>query len=157
MADDFFGELGKSISKATQQAVDKTSVFIERTKITAQITGEQKEIDKLYQRIGEIVYRKVRMGEMAADPEIVPIIRDIDAHSSQVTTYKRNLADVRNMKICESCGSVIAMDVAFCPKCGAPAPVASQPASGSNVESVSREAIADTAVVSRASEEDTEE
>ena len=43
MADDFFGELGKSISRATQQAVDRTGDFFERTKITAQITGEQKE------------------------------------------------------------------------------------------------------------------
>ena len=124
MAEDFFGELGKSISKATQQAVDKTSVFIERTKITAQISGEQKEIDKLYQRIGEIVYRKIRMGEMAEDSEISPIVRDIAARTNQVTNYKRNLADVRNMKICDNCGSVIAMDAAFCPKCGAPAPIA---------------------------------
>ena len=123
MAEDFFGELGKSISRATQQAVDKTSVFIERTKITAQISGEQKEIDKLYQRIGEIVYRKVKMGEMESDAEFAPIIHDIDAHTNQVTTYKRTLADVRKMKVCESCGSVIAMDVAFCPKCGAPAAV----------------------------------
>ena len=126
MAEDFFGELGKSISRATQQAVDKTSVFIERTKITAQISGEQKEIDKLYQRIGEIVYRKVKMGEMESDPEFAPIIHDIDAHTNQVTTYKRTLADVRKMKVCESCGSVIAMDVAFCPKCGAPAPIVPQ-------------------------------
>ena len=126
MAEDFFGELGKSISRATQQAVDKTSVFIERTKITAQISGEQKEIDKLYQRIGEIVYRKVKMGEMESDAEFAPIIHDIDAHTNQVTTYKRTLADVRKMKVCESCGSVIAMDVAFCPKCGAPAPIVPQ-------------------------------
>ena len=126
MAEDFFGELGKSISRATQQAVDKTSVFIERTKITAQISGEQKEIDKLYQRIGEIVYRKVKMGEMESDPEFAPIIHDIDAHTNQVTTYKKTLADVRKMKVCESCGSVIAMDVAFCPKCGAPAPIVTQ-------------------------------
>ena len=132
MADDFFGELGKSISRATQQAVDKTSVFIERTKITAQISGEQKEIDKLYQRIGEIVYRKVKMGEMDSDAEFAPIIHDIDAHTSQVTTYKRTLADVRKMKICESCGSVIAMDVAFCPKCGAPAPIVPQSGEAQN-------------------------
>ena len=130
MADDFFGELGKSISRATQQAVDKTSVFIERTKITAQISGEQKEIDKLYQVIGEIVYRKVKTGEMNNDIDIAPIIHDIDTHSSQVTTYKRTLADVRNMKICENCGSVIAMDVAFCPKCGAPASIAPRSVSG---------------------------
>ena len=126
MAEDFFGELGKSISRATQQAVDKTSVFIERTKISAQISGEQKEIDKLYQRIGEIVYRKVKMGEMESNPEFAPIIHDIDAHTNQVTTYKKTLADVRKMKVCESCGSVIAMDVAFCPKCGAPAPIVTQ-------------------------------
>ena len=142
MAEDFFGELGKSISRATQQAVDKTSVFIERTKITAQISGEQKEIDKLYQRIGEIVYRKVKMGEMESDPEFAPIIHDIDAHTNQVTTYKRTLADVRKMKVCESCGSVIAMDVAFCPKCGAPAPIVPQSQAVQN-----QAAVQDTTVV----------
>lgn len=123
MADDFFGELGKSISRATQQAVDRTGDFFEKTKITAQITGEQKEIDKLYQRLGEIVYRSIKAGTMMSNPELDPVMNDIDAHLNQVHTFRKSLADVSGMKVCGCCGSLIPLEAAFCPRCGAPAPL----------------------------------
>ena len=55
MADDFFSEIGKSLSRFTQQAVGKTGEVVEMTKYNAQISGEQKEVEKLYQKIGELV------------------------------------------------------------------------------------------------------
>lgn len=120
MADDFFGELGKSISRATQQAVDKTNVFIERTKLSAQITGEQKEIERLYQILGEAAYQRIRAGKIIPDAQLQEIVNEINSCAGQMSAYKKDLADVRNMKICARCGAVIAMDAAFCPKCGAP-------------------------------------
>ena len=52
MSDDFFGDLGKSISRVTQKAVGRTGELFETTKINAQISGEQREIEKLYAKIG---------------------------------------------------------------------------------------------------------
>ncbi len=126
MAEDFFGELGKSISRATRQAVDKTSVFVESTKISAQISSQHHEIEKLYQKIGETIYKKVRTGEYEPDAEVMLIVEEIRKRQGQVTGMRKNLAEVRNMKVCPSCGELIQSDVAFCPKCGTPTPLTSR-------------------------------
>lgn len=124
MSEDFFGDLGKSITKATQQAVDKTSIFFESTKISAQISSEQKEIEKLYQNIGEAVYRQIKAGTLTPGEDIRAAAEEIKGHETQINVFKKNLADVKGMKICPNCREVIPSDVAFCPKCGAPTPVA---------------------------------
>jgi rubrerythrin len=123
MAEDFFSELGKSISRATRQAVDKTGVFVEATKLTAQIQGQQREIEHLYQKIGENIYRKIRTGEYEPDAELMLIVEEIRKRHGQVSGMRKNLAEVRNMKVCPSCGELIPSDVAFCPKCGTPTPL----------------------------------
>ncbi|MCR5294296.1 MAG: zinc ribbon domain-containing protein [Lachnospiraceae bacterium] len=129
MAEDFFGELGRSISRATREAVDRTGVFVEAAKITAQITGQQKEVEKLYQKIGEMVYKKYRNGQYQPEPELLPLMDEIRSRSSQMSSMKKNLAEVRSMKLCPNCGELIQMEVAFCPKCGTPTPIASKKAS----------------------------
>ena len=126
MSEDFFGDLGKSISKATQQAVDRTSTFFESTKISARISGEQKEIEKLYQNIGESVYRQVQAGKFAPASDIKAVIDEIKGHENQIDAFKQNLANVKGMKVCPNCKEVIPSDVAFCPKCGAPTPIAKE-------------------------------
>ena len=45
MADDFFSEIGRSLSRFTQQAVGKTGEVVEMTKFNAQISSEQKEVE----------------------------------------------------------------------------------------------------------------
>ena len=123
MADQFFGELGKSISRATHSAMDRTSVFIESAKISAQISSEQKEVEKLQQSIGAKLMQKIKDGSFVPEDDLRLIADEIFVHEEQIGSLKANLAKVKGMKVCPSCGEVIAADVAFCPKCGASAPV----------------------------------
>ncbi len=120
MSDDFFGDLGKSISRVTQKAVNRTGDLFETTKINAQISGERREIEKLYAKIGAIIYRKIANGTMEADEDIAQIVDDIRAHAGQLASRRRALAGVKRMRVCPACGELIASDVAFCPKCGTP-------------------------------------
>ncbi len=122
MSEDFFGDLGKSISRYTQNAVDKTSTFFEATKISAQISTEQKEIDKLYQKIGETVYRRAESRQMQLDDDLAAFVEEIRSHREQISSRRKDLADVKGKKVCPSCGELIPREVAFCPKCGAPSP-----------------------------------
>ena len=80
MADDFFSEIGRSLSRFTQQAVGKTGEVVEMTKFNAQITSEQKEVEKLYQKIGELVYRGVKNGDIEVSDDLADIISAIDSH-----------------------------------------------------------------------------
>ena len=120
MSDDFFSDLGKSISRVTQKAVGRTGELLETTKINAQISGEQREIEKLYAKIGAIVYRKIVNGTMEVDDDIASIVDDIRAHAGQLASRRKALAGVKRMRVCPACGELIATDVAFCPKCGTP-------------------------------------
>ena len=133
MSDDFFGDLGKSISRVTQKAVNRTGDLFETTKINAQISGERREIEKLYAKIGAIIYRKIANGTMEADEDIAQIVDDIRAHAGQLASRRRALAGVKRMRVCPACGELIASDVAFCPKCGTPV-VVDSPAIPEDVE-----------------------
>lgn len=123
MSDDFFGDLGKSISRATQRAVDQTSSFFESTKILTQITSEKKEIEKLYGKIGERVARKIEKNETDyVGDEERSIVDEIKSRRGTIHTLRQSLADVKNMRICPNCEELIEKTAAFCPKCGAPVP-----------------------------------
>ncbi|MDO4614349.1 MAG: zinc ribbon domain-containing protein [Lachnospiraceae bacterium] len=119
MSDDFFGDLGKSLSRSAQKAANKTGTFFESTKMSAQISGEQKEVEKLYADIGELVYEKTLQGEMPEDPELAELIHAVREHRVKILKMKRELAGVKGMQICPNCQEEMAPDAAFCPKCGA--------------------------------------
>ena len=122
MADDFFSEIGRSLSRFTQQAVGKTGEVVEMTKYNAQISSEQKGIEKLYQRIGEMVYRGVKNGDIEVSDDLADIINAIDSHRAVIRNARKGLAEVQNKALCPKCHEIVAADAAFCPKCGSAMP-----------------------------------
>lgn len=140
MSEDFFGDLGKSISRYTKKAVDKTSTMVEGAKISAQISAEHREIDKLYQKIGENVYRKAVEKTIDLDDDLNAFVDEIRQRKEKTNSLKKDLADVRGQKVCPNCGELIPKEVAFCPKCGAPAPTAADEATDGEETESSKEA-----------------
>lgn len=120
MSDDFFGDLGKHISKYTRKAADSTGAFIESTKLSTQIGNEERAIEKLYREIGEETYKLAAAGRIELDADRKFKAESVTAHKQKIREMKDQLAKVRGMKICPHCGEVIEKSVSFCPKCGAP-------------------------------------
>lgn len=119
MADgNFFDALGVRLSKATHTAVDRTGVFLSSTRINAQIAGEQREAEKLYQKLGETVFSMAEAGEIRPEGEVKRLIEKIKNHKSTVAGYRRELAGVKNQRICPRCGAFIDTKAVFCQKCG---------------------------------------
>ena len=123
MAEDFFGAIGKFFARAAVGAADKTSSMMEKSKINSQITGERKEIETLCQQIGESVLERAAAGEIQLSERENLLMEEINVHQNRIREFRKVMAGLRNMKICPACESLIAIDVAFCPKCGAPTPV----------------------------------
>ncbi len=134
MSEDFFGDLGKSISKYTQTAVDKANTVLESTKVTAQISTENKENEKVYQKIGEIVVKLAAEGQMELNDELQGLVNELKEHNAKITMYKSQLADIKGMKICPTCKELISKEVAFCPKCGAAVQVEEEPSAAESSE-----------------------
>lgn len=120
MSDDFFGDLGKHISKYTKRAADSTGAFIESTKLSTQIGSEERAIEKLYRELGEETYKLASAGKIELDADRRFKADSVTAHRKKIREMKDQLAKVRGMKVCPHCGEVIDRDVSFCPKCGAP-------------------------------------
>ena len=130
MSEDFFGDLGKSISRATQNAVGRTSTFFESTKISAMISSEQKDIDKMYQAVGETVVNNAGdTGIVELDETIMDLISEIRVCQGRIHELKKELAGVRGMKVCPACHELVPAEVAFCPQCGEAMPVEEENAS----------------------------
>ena len=94
------------------------------TKYNAQISSEQKEVEKLYQKIGELVYRGVKSGDIEVSDDLADIISAIDSHRVVIRNARKALAEVQKKTLCPKCHEIVAADAAFCPRCGAAMPVA---------------------------------
>ena len=118
MSEDFFGDLGRSITRATKKAATRTGSLIETTKINAQITGEIKSMEALVAEIGSLFVRRIENGQMMEDEETAPLMEEIRAHKEAVRTYRLELAAIRGMEVCPSCGELVEQGALFCPHCG---------------------------------------
>ncbi|MDD3338031.1 MAG: hypothetical protein PHS82_04155 [Lachnospiraceae bacterium] len=121
MSEDFFGDLGKTITKAAGEVVDKTGDFFESTKLKAQIAGEEKCIDKGYRNIGEVVFRQQAEGAQVSE-EVQVLIEEIRKHMEQIAAFREELAQLKGQRVCPSCAAIIDADAAYCPKCGVAVP-----------------------------------
>ena len=53
----FFEGLGKKVSQTGQDAMKKTKELAEMTKINSQIAEEEKKLNKLYMKLGQLYYQ----------------------------------------------------------------------------------------------------
>ena len=123
MADTFIRNFGESIGKAAQKAAEQTAGFIDAAKISGQISGEQKKISELYRKLGEAVFQRCGIFSDLLTEEEKKIADDIMMSLNVVDELKEALAEAKGMKLCLSCRQMISLDVCYCPKCGAAAPV----------------------------------
>lgn len=144
MSEDFFVDLGRTISKAANEVVDKTGEFFESTKIKAQISTEEKSVEKAYRDIGEIIYKQHMEGQPVSE-EVAKICDDILSHEDRIRSFRTELANLKGMKICPACSEKVPKDVAFCPKCGVAMPVEEPEAAAEDIVETVEAAAADAA------------
>ena len=92
---DFFENLGKTISKATNTAVDKTEDFFTVTKIKGKIAEEDRMINQICSNIGHIVYKEYLEGKELSDT-VVTLCQEIERHEKTKKAQKRDLALFQN-------------------------------------------------------------
>ena len=122
MAEDFFGDLSKSISSAAQTAATKTTTFIESQKKSVKIASAQREIEKLYQKIGEKIAEEAAEKDLAVSEDVRALLDEIAVRHGRIEELKKDIARIRGQKICPVCGFSMDLDALFCPQCGTRAP-----------------------------------
>lgn len=118
MAKDFFEELGEAITKTAREIGGRAEVLYGTQKLKNKISGEERQIQKIMEELGKVLYRRYREGVPLDDLQ-KRLCEQIDQRMTKIEQYKEEMAGVRSRKVCPSCGTVVDQDAAFCHHCGA--------------------------------------
>ncbi len=126
-----FNNLKRGATDAANKAAKKTGEITNIAKLTMNIKTAEAKLGEVYEEIGRLFYTAERTGEDCTS-EIASNIMKADKIKADIANFKAEIAVLRNVIICESCGNEIGAESAFCSFCGTKvekaAPVAEEPA-----------------------------
>lgn len=100
------------------EAGSKAKMMVEVNKLKMQSSGKQKEIEKHYQEIGQLIFQAAM--ERIPEGQAVDYQVNIDAIvqlEGEIQDIKRQLKALTKEKECV-CGKAAPLDARFCPACG---------------------------------------
>lgn len=126
-----FNNLKRGATDAAYKAAKKTGEITNIAKLTMNIKTAEAKLGDVYEEIGRLFYTAERTGEDCTS-EIASNIMKADKIKADIANYKAEIAVLRNVIVCESCGNEIGAESAFCSFCGTkvekPAPAEETPA-----------------------------
>ena len=108
-------EISRKVMDAASAVGDKAVGLIEEGKLLYKIREAERGIEKVCGKIGRYLYDNNR--ELLDGP-LSEQVEKIDVLQAQLTSLRREYAQVRNMKFCENCGSLNKENSQFCDQCG---------------------------------------
>lgn len=113
----FLDNIKRGATDAANKAAKKTGELTNIAKLTMNIKNAETKLGDVYEEIGRLFYTAERTGEDYTG-EIASNIMKADKIKVDIANYKAELAVLRNVVVCESCGNEINADSAFCSFCG---------------------------------------
>lgn len=117
---EFFKDLGKKISSASQEVVKKTQDMADTMKLNGEISNEEKKINSAYLMIG---HKYFDLHSASPDEEFVEYINSIKNSMDRIAELKEEVLKISGKKSCQQCNTELDSKAPFCPNCGAKQPV----------------------------------
>lgn len=101
------------------EAARKVEQTVEVTRLQARISAREKEMERLYARIGRAVYRSYGDGAVdAAEKETLVCCEELRQLEDEIERIREQIRYIRLEKNCSGCGKTVPLDVHYCPACG---------------------------------------
>lgn len=111
------------LKQGASDAAKKAQQTVEITKLKSQISGKERDQDKLYHQIGVALYRSHQAGNVAdSEQEVMGCCQQLDELQSDIQMIEERIKMIRFEKTC-TCGKIVALDTKFCPDCGTQLPL----------------------------------
>ncbi len=111
---DFFSKLGETISATGKDVSKKAKDLTGLAKLNMDVRAKEEYILGQYEEIGRQYYELHK-----EDPEPIfdemPLIKEA---LEEMEALKHEIADLKGLKKCPSCGTVLDIDDVFCNQCG---------------------------------------
>lgn len=147
----FMGTFDSLIGRAKSVVDDlgkKTNDVVEISKMKLTVASLGSDIDKVYQKLGLMVYEMAKSGSENRGL-IDGCVAEIDALKQKLDEVTGQMDQLKNVRRCDSCGNAVDITAQFCPMCGSllhtPAPeivvnpVEPEPAQGNPEDSEPKE------------------
>ncbi|MFZ3102673.1 MAG: zinc ribbon domain-containing protein [Desulfitobacteriaceae bacterium] len=114
---DKISKIAKSVGDEAVSAAKKSGELFEITKLNHAISDEEEKIKVIFTKIGSLCYQKFQVEEVV-DPDLLHHCKKIEEIQSNIAIIKQKILEIRSIKVCQSCGNELALDITFCPTCG---------------------------------------
>lgn len=138
----FFEDLGKRLGETAETVTNKAGEAMEIQKLKSQIRTLERENDNDLAELGLAVYDQFKDGaELGA--EATGLCEAIQSREESIAECLQKISDIKGDVECEECGKTLDKGMAYCPYCGAKAPVVVS-AESADAEEVEEEAPAES-------------
>lgn len=111
----FLDKLGKTITNTGKDVAKKTKDLTETAKINAQLNSEQKKIEEIKFKIGDIYYSQYKDTPLE---NLIPLFNELDESYEKIELFKAQIVEIKGVVSCPNCGADLPDESAFCSKCG---------------------------------------
>ncbi len=116
---DFFNKFSETITNKSKDVANKAKEIAEVTSLTGKIATQENLIEKYYKEIGRFMYEH---REETCDNGLEERFKLVDAAYEEIERLKSEIRKIKGVKLCESCGTEVSAESAFCYKCGTAVP-----------------------------------
>lgn len=112
---DFFSKLGDTISATGRDVSKKARDLTGLAKLNMDVRSKEEYVLRQYAEIGKQYFEQHKED---AEPDFAEI-KLIKEALEEIEALKSEIADLKGLKKCQSCGAALNVEDAFCKKCGA--------------------------------------
>ena len=109
----------KTVEEGASIAVEKSENFIEASKLSYSISSTEEDIRKIYEKVGEQVYKKYTKGSV--DVNLKEYCEEIDVLFKSTKKLEKKIRKIKKEKItilCHYCNEDMEKGSFYCPHCG---------------------------------------
>ncbi|CAM3597779.1 double zinc ribbon domain-containing protein [Marinicrinis lubricantis] len=115
MSNNFFDRLKQGAAEAGKKA----QLTVEVNRLKLQISSKEKEIQRQYTQMGELVYRHAQQHGVETIPaDCVRIVDEINRMRSEINQIEQKIRSLKSEVHCPACGKVNPTGTNFCTSCG---------------------------------------
>lgn len=114
----FLDIVGENLTKISNEVTNKTKTVVEQTSISTKLRAKEDALKKMYSDLGKKYY-ELHENDAVLDNNFAEFMSEIKSVSEEIEEYKNQIRAAKGVKLCNSCGTEVNIQAAFCSSCGA--------------------------------------
>lgn len=114
----FFEEFKRNATDVANKAVKKTGELTNIARLCINVKSNEAKLSSVFEEIGYMFY-EAQSTSADHTSDIASLIMKADKIKADIENIKKEIAKLKKVVICTSCGNEVSEEASFCPHCGA--------------------------------------